>query len=654
MPDHMDVEPEELRKLAEQHNQAAGNIRKWGEIPETWLADFEQTYGSLADPVRAALVDYYNRRHTRAERLAGNHERTRDELLASADTLEEADHNGNRHITQAGDDVSDASPAGPKPDAPTDPARPVTNEPSMPREPSATPPNSPDTAETRHTPNTPELHAEAGRPDQPPLPPTAPTPQTGQTTGPAGFIPSLGALPTSDAAEPGAPHPPAAPAVDKDSAAGVTDGTTSTPPPADPFPVTVPPGVTGSASLFPSSPLTPASAPTAAHTSRGRRELASFVVGEPLDDDLALARALLAAVLAAVSDSARGLEWATAVLRTARGPIALLTSTEGRGWLPSGLFLPRAVTLPWKWEHILDAAERDTVSALEGSTDPARILTEFGLMALRHRPLRISALASSTTVSDSLRIALGAEVPVQDQISPTESTIDLASPGRRLVDRLAMAGPKRLRQQATTTPDSDIRAICLELAKAADAQIRSTVFATDAESTANHDQRKRILDALHAGRAVPASWWEEFNAIDRTQAELLESQRVDLSSAPVGTYVDVPGAENPRTRVFERRANELLVLAGAEPHRQTLRDAFYSYGQIVEHPSVATAGRVALQQTAGSAPMSVRVPREAGHPAIGSDSVSVASNGFHETPPSVAELLQGPSVSKGSGEQRKV
>ncbi|WP_217998111.1 hypothetical protein, partial [Nocardia paucivorans] len=47
-------------------------------------------------------------------------------------------------------------------------------------------------------------------------------------------------------------------------------------------------------------------------------------------------------------------------------------SNEGRGWLPTDLYLPREVTTPWMWSVAEGAA-------WEGVADPARILAEFAL-----------------------------------------------------------------------------------------------------------------------------------------------------------------------------------------------------------------------------------------------------------------------------------
>ncbi|WP_406274350.1 ESX-1 secretion-associated protein [Nocardia sp. NBC_00881] len=132
MPGYLKVEPEQLRAIAKQHELVAANIRKWGEIPNAWLADFQSTYGMIADPVRAALVDYYDRRHDTAERLAAEHERTRDELIAAARALEDADQAGGRQISLVGGFDDETPPGGPTRRAPTDPAAPVGTSPDTP------------------------------------------------------------------------------------------------------------------------------------------------------------------------------------------------------------------------------------------------------------------------------------------------------------------------------------------------------------------------------------------------------------------------------------------------------------------------------------------------------------------------------------------
>lgn len=133
------------------------------------------------------------------------------------------------------------------------------------------------------------------------------------------------------------------------------------------------------------------------------------------------------------------------------GPIVLLTSTEGRGWLPPGLFLPSEIALPWRWDVVLDNVAREATAALEGTTDPARMLAEFGLMG-RLRSVRISALVSSAAITDDLRAALGDDVAIEGRVSAAESAVDFTSPGIGLVDRLALAGSDELLRQAATVP----------------------------------------------------------------------------------------------------------------------------------------------------------------------------------------------------------
>ncbi|MEU6188673.1 type VII secretion target [Nocardia sp. NPDC047038] len=665
MPDYLDVEPDQLREVAKRHELIAANIRKWGEIPHDWLANFKNTYGSIADPVRGALVDYYQRRHDKAERLARKHERTRDELLASAAALEAGEEAGKHHVSKAGDFDYKSPPSGPASNAPTHSAAPVDTSPA--------PPIMDGTQQGRSSVATPDatgMPDETGHSNQAPLPPTASAPPVyaAVTTAAPSWTPPLSVgMPEPEIS--GIPVAPtvdvngvastgvdvnnaaswgvdvnnaASTGVDVSSAAGVGGGT-STPMVPGMFPSTTAAGAAAFAPRAP-EPLAPGPFAAAAHAAEQKQASLSFVVGEHVDDDLVLARNLLAATLAAVSDSAIGLEWAVGVGRTPFGPIVLLTSTEGRGWLPPGLFLPSEVAVPWAWDSVFGATARKAVATLEGTTDPARILAEFGL--LRRSKLRLSALVSSAAISDYLRAALGDGVAIEGSVSAAESAVDLASPGVGLVDRLALGGSSELLRHAATVPETEIRAKCLDLARAADTKVRAAISGVDREISQHRARRQRILDALRADLPIPAGWWDDLRAADDMMAATLRSRRVDVSHVPVGVRSDVSGTEAVRGMVFERRADELLLLlAASELDRQTLRDALYSYGQIAEHPLFPG---VATETTgAGAAVPQVEVVRR-----VGPSSDVFGPIGLGGAAPSIAELPKGLAGFESSGEQR--
>lgn len=110
MPDgRMEIDPAVLRQLASQHDQVARDTREWAKPPADWLANFLPTYGKIAFPVYEALEKYYDARQRAGDALAGEHERTRDSLLASAEAYEDADDEFGSQIRQAGG-LIDGSP----------------------------------------------------------------------------------------------------------------------------------------------------------------------------------------------------------------------------------------------------------------------------------------------------------------------------------------------------------------------------------------------------------------------------------------------------------------------------------------------------------------------------------------------------------------
>ncbi|MET8874546.1 type VII secretion target [Nocardia sp. NPDC004604] len=651
MPERLIVEPDELRRIAKQHEVAAAKLREWGQIPQGWLDEFPGTYGSIADPMHGALVDYYNKRHDRAEHTAANHDQARDQLLAAAQALEDQDEAGGRQVGRAGG-PDHGAPAGGPHGAPTAP--PVHAGPDTPTANSTQPAQPPVTA-----PPTAGVPDGPARSEQAPQLPAASAPQTYDTL-PTGAITPIGVMAPSLGASEYSATDMSLPAVgDSSGGAGTAGGSNlvggmPAPLATDAYPAAVAPVApvwAGTAARVPTS-LAVGPFAAAVHPTQDRQALPSFAVGERVEDDLVLARTLLAATLAAVHDSARGMEWAVAVGRASAGPIVLLTSTEGRGWLPPGLFLPLEVTVPWRW-FAHRAADREAIAALEGTADPARMLAEFGYLVARRKDVWISALVSSAVIPDGVRAAMHGDTAVEEWVSPAESAVDFTAPGPGLVDRLALAGSDVSLHQAATVPEPEIQAKCLELARAADARVRAAVSGVDRETVARRARRRQILDALHAGQPVPVSWWDQMRAADDMTASALWSRRVDVSSVPVGGVRPGVSTEALRGMVFERRADELLLLLSVgEPDRQTLRDALYTYGQIAEHPLLPEAARVAAVETAG---VGTAIPDvEFAHGVrTGVRSVSVGSSRLGGAPPAIAEALKGTAGSEGSSGQRR-
>uniref|UniRef100_UPI000ADA0F37 type VII secretion target n=1 Tax=Nocardia sienata TaxID=248552 RepID=UPI000ADA0F37 len=91
MPERLEIDPAVLRQLALQHLLVAAETREWAQPPTEWLANFEPTYGKIANPVKEALERYYDARLRAGEALAREHEQTAASLRESADAYERAD-----------------------------------------------------------------------------------------------------------------------------------------------------------------------------------------------------------------------------------------------------------------------------------------------------------------------------------------------------------------------------------------------------------------------------------------------------------------------------------------------------------------------------------------------------------------------------------
>ncbi|WP_157186839.1 type VII secretion target [Nocardia jiangxiensis] len=618
----INVDMATLLWLAEQHRQVARDILEWSKQPTDWLDNFLPSYGTIAYPVYQALTNYYQVRENAGINLAGQHDHTADQLVNAARAYEYADGQGASNIRNAGGEQHDPTgtnqPMVPGAGPSTGGSTPVTDHSPVSASPNgATPVNGAGGPTSSDTPTgvgtLPAANA-GGAPDDGAIGHSGPTGPTGPTApdsatatpsltgpmsnGPAGSLLSGGSVfaPGDDR---GAGQPPSA---------------------ADASPVPMP---------------TPFAAAVSA--ARERDAQPSYVVGEQVDNDLVVAKALLGAVLAAVDSSVLGLHWSVAVMRSSSGAGVFITSNEGRGWFPAGLFLPREVSTPWMWDEFLSADSGELGSPWEGISDPARVLAEFGLAWGAKAGARLTALASSGPIDSGLRTRFN-DAAMADMVGPAYD-VDLRVFTPDTADRLGLAGSAESLEQAAAVPDAQIAQRALELAVDAQAKV-GIGAALPADAGGSRALRQRILEGLQSGREIPASWWAELREADDLLTAAMLPRRVDVSRVEPGDLRVDDEVAALRAIVFERRCNELVLLQAGEPSRQQLRDAVYAHDQIVKHPrfvevppavSAAESERVA---TPVASPGRVVAPSVTAGPPPGV--VSTA------TPPSVAPPVVAP------------
>ncbi|MET8797771.1 type VII secretion target [Nocardia sp. NPDC004568] len=589
MPEWLDIDPAVLRQLALQHDQVAAETREWAQPPSEWLAKFEPTYGKIANPVKEALERYYDARLRAGEALAREHEQTAASLRESANAYERTDAEAAASVNRSGEDV------GGRGGTFGDPA-------SAGFAPTSTGPNSRLGAPVVTGPG-----AGAGfGPSTPPgqMDPAAAANGAGQ--GPSGAPPgqaqngvvSGGATATPGAAPPaehtagtgttpgaGAPAgtgtvPPGGALVGGPLGSGTADdrGTTSPPSGANAQDGTAVP-VVGAPTPFNS----------AVASAKDKEAEPAYIVGDAVNEDLLIARTLLGAVLAA-TEEAVGITWAVAVLRGPAGAGLFITSNEGRGWLPAGLFLPRQVSTPWLWDELL-GADGEVAAPWEGISDPARTLVEFGRAWGAKANAVLSAIASSGPIDPGLRSRLS-EVAMQGLVEPG-ADLDLRVLTPDTTDRLGLTGSVPALESVAAVPDAQVHRRCVELALDAHAQVGRTV-SQHFDSSGSRAIRDRILAKVEVREEVPASWWEELRDADDLLAAAMVSQRLDVTRVDLGAIRVDDEVSALRAMVWDRRCNELVALLAAEPNRQVLRDAVYAHQEILGHPSfVATPATVA-------------------------------------------------------------
>ncbi|RMI29527.1 type VII secretion target [Nocardia stercoris] len=586
MADGLNLDPAELRRRALDHQRMSEQTREWSKPPSAWLDAFQHNYGTIAEPVRAALNNYYDARERAGNHLADQHAQTSAALHSAADDLEGVDLQGGSTVSGSGGQVPD----GPTHAGPGGPGDPVP----------AGGPTTGDPVDAGHT-DTRLVNATTG------AAPTLSTPMLpdfGSMGGHGGDGGSGGALPggdgfTATGALHGTPNPDDAllglPGAGGDlSSAGQHNGQRSD----DQPPMLVPP------MLSPFARAVAAAKDSATET--------AVVNGGP-DDDLILARTLLGAVLAAVDSPAVGLAWAVSVMRGPSGVRVFLTSTEGRGWLPAGLFLPQEVSTPWQWDELLGG---DAGAAWEGITDPARILAEFGAALGPRDDTRITALVSSAPIDAGLKVSLP-DASVEGMVGPAYD-LDLRVSTPDTLDRLGLTGTAQALESVAAVQEPAIRLGCLTLAADAHAAVGRTV-PTPAEALSARNLRERILTTLQAGQSVPRQLWDDLRDADDLLSAAMLSRRVDVGRVELGGLRLDDNADVLRAMVFERRCTELVLLLSGETDQQTLRDAVYAHQQIAAHPQfvppvarpAATAPAAGPVVTAGPPSVAVAPPVDA-------------------------------------------
>ncbi|MEV5840090.1 type VII secretion target [Nocardia sp. NPDC052112] len=620
----MEIDPDDLRNRGYQHIKVGDDTTEWSKQPVDWLGQFPSTYGSIAAPVYEALVKYYAAREKAALALADEHYRTAQSLFDAADAYERADHEMASNLLNHGRDVGDLSspsPDGPSggPTGPT-PSGPVTP-PAGPSGPGGGPPSD-DTPSAPVGPNG-----------------TAPVTGTPGAQGGPGSVPptSSEGSPTQIGAGTAAASSPTAP---------VGNGVL---PPASVTPGPVMPGV-GAGSVYsgsadgqsgppPAGPTSdgmpvPMLSPFAAAVAANKEKEAepAYVVGDAVNDDLVLAKTLLSSVLAA-AESAIGTAWAVAVMRGPAGIGVFITSNEGRGWLPAGVFLPREVSTPWLWDEMLGADGAG--SSWEGVSDPARVLVEFGLAWGPKANAKLAALASSGPIDPGLQSRLP-DIAMAGLVGPAYD-VDLREPTQGMTDRLGLTGSIPALEHVAQVADSQVRARCIELAADAHAQVGRSVSAPSAVTASA--LRQRILAMVQAGQPVSRELWDELRDADDLLAAEMLSRRVDVGRVGLGELRLDSEVSDLRAIVFERRCNELVLLLAGEPTRQSLRDAVYAHEQIVEHP-LFVAVPAAVSAAEVDRPVPSVVPGAVSAPVV----TAGPPNGAVVAPPTVAPPTVVPDV----------
>lgn len=272
---------------------------------------------------------------------------------------------------------------------------------------------------------------------------------------------------------------------------------------------------------------------------------------------------------------------AIAVMRGPAGAVPFITTSEGRSWLPPGVFFPRELSIPWQWDEILGTDSSPT--ARDEAVDPARILVEFGRSWGSKTGTVTSALASSDTIVPALQAELGSAA-TEEQVKPAYE-LDLRVPGPHTTDRLGITGSMDALDHVAALPARQRRARSLQLATRAQQKLFDT-GPTPRQAFAAANLRDRILAALEAGQQVPQPWWHELQQADQSIAAALSELRTDSTPAASGVSTKSDRADTLRALTLQRRCTEAVLLLNNKSDWQLLRDEVHAFEQIAEKSDI--------------------------------------------------------------------
>lgn len=416
--------------------------------------------------------------------------------------------------------------------------------------------------------------------------PTSTPPPPAVAPGPQGYSPSSPMSPSSPAAPVSPQVTPSAPA-----ATPTTPSPAPAPAPAGPVgqqvSVTGQPQGSAPGGGGQPSPTAAAAAESAANTSGQSNNMrsvaaAAFAASAPMevvlgaldpDANLALAETVVAALLAA-SPAMLGLEWAASVVSAGTGQQVLVTSNEGRGWIPPRVHLPRDVESPWLVGEVS--------SSWELVNDAGRVLVEHA--HANGDRYQLLALASTRAISSTMR----ARFPDArfSTVTRADDALDLGPKSVNTLDRLSIGVPE-MSSRINAVADGAVAIETLGLVWDANYSHLGwvspmTLPGTQVTAAA---VREQILATMNRERdrgfeAVPDHMWQKLTELDGLARSGCVSAQLTADGIPVGGLVDDP-ASILRAMTAERRVNELVLLLNGRPSRARLRHIYFAYDQVI-------------------------------------------------------------------------
>jgi hypothetical protein len=268
-----------------------------------------------------------------------------------------------------------------------------------------------------------------------------------------------------------------------------------------------------------------------------------------------------------------GVQWCVAIFKSGKGHETVITSNEGAGYIPPGVFIPRTARLLFA-DHLLD----NTFQAKWfGWVNPAETMVAYAAhRAVLDPNIDLYAIAATTDPGGSSVLpARRAGVPHYQDCDSTRSPFQFDDPVPELepsrLHRLAATDPAAYAQSDAASPEGRHRAW-----EATASAVGMAMAGAESMLTEVHPVVREVFGALAAGSPITDSQWVTIDALQRERRSLwMRPGYIDMEPSAKSAVIALYRVHHNIDRAIE-------ALSWWRPEPPSYADIVYAANQVTK------------------------------------------------------------------------